>query len=947
MSDTTPEKRLVDSVSPSASNGSNTSNPLNNSSPQPLKSNESDKKPKVTRRSVACKSCHSLKVKCTPSDPNNPSAPCVRCINANRICEIDLNQTRKRRKKSEILEAKRQAGQSLPEHKKEKNTPTQSGYNSSENYSSSINNANDSLLTSRYQSPMTFDPTSPMVFRPQASSAVPPIPSNLNPQSAAPTPIPTSGIPPQLPSPHESAILRGNTTSPTSKDDEINQLKQRVRFLETELANKRLLANKKGFSNDSPTDLQSPPFVSKFDLESEISILAESSARLTDLTNQLNEAASRRIQLVSAKKPVDLISKGVITVAEAEERLKLYREQIYGRHPLIAIPDNMHAIEFLQSQPFLFNSIMSACNLITKNADKDVVLAIDNEAMTSVAVEVMVVGTKSVELVKAFLVLCLYYNSPELFKQRRYHMLNTICVSLLHDVGIFARPTYSYNQADGTLKQDANSKDKGNDEYRELVLITYFVTVSTCLVLRRSIYARWTPYVEECCSLLENSLQEKHRRLALFARMNNKLDKIHHIVHAPEMPGQKSGVSQYVIQELQRLLSDLKLKIKDNQYSLLSYYYSIEAYLHEPILTKVFKSDTELDGKAMKSIRYCTSSCLNALDEYSKLTPDQIALLPFPFGSRIMYTAGMLLRLRYLILSLPSHIDKELVPKRAVTSIQCVSKLVEQANILNPHNHYLTKMRLVLQLFIQTYATQVLELLSKNGNTPQNFKPDESETQQLRALAREYNDIRKVSKVSLVSDTRSAEPLDVLSYAATFRRENNDKPSAVAGSLRKSFSENDQAIKTSSQCGQFVSANNTPVPQVINSPPILQTNVPVLHQSQSIINGNNRNSAPLAFNNITTPSLHQFGDVLPPSSMPQPDYRQFRLPSISNTVHYSSNPRLNANLANPDQLENSYQVLNDEFWSNLLSTDSTDRINFTSNNFNGNTGNDEVFFMNN
>ena len=168
--------------------------------------------------------------------------------------------------------------------------------------------------------------------------------------------------------------------------------------------------------------------------------------------------------------------------------------------------------------------------------------------MTSVAVEVMVVGTKSVELVKAFLVLCLYYNSPELFKQRRYHMLNTICVSLLHDVGIFARPTYSYNQADGTLKQDASSKDKGNDEYRELVLITYFVTVSTCLVLRRSIYARWTPYVEECCSLLENSLQEKHRRLALFARMNNKLDKIHHIVHAPEMPGQKSGVSQYVIQ---------------------------------------------------------------------------------------------------------------------------------------------------------------------------------------------------------------------------------------------------------------------------------------------------------------------------------------------------------------------------------------------------------------
>ena len=144
---------------------------------------------------MACKSCHSLKVKCTPSDPNNPSAPCVRCINANRICEIDLNQTRKEERNQKFWKRKDRRDRVYQNIKRE-NTPTQSGYNSSENYSSSINNANDSLLTSRYQSPMTFDPTSPMVFRPQASSAVPPFSSNLNPQSAAPTPIPTSGIPP-------------------------------------------------------------------------------------------------------------------------------------------------------------------------------------------------------------------------------------------------------------------------------------------------------------------------------------------------------------------------------------------------------------------------------------------------------------------------------------------------------------------------------------------------------------------------------------------------------------------------------------------------------------------------------------------------------------------------------------------------------------------------------
>lgn len=72
-------------------------------------------------------------------------------------------------------------------------------------------------------------------------------------------------------------------------------------------------------------------------------------------------------------------------------------------------------------------------------------------------------------------------------------MLNTICVSLLHDLGIFARPIYSFNQLEGTVRQETPTAEKMNDEYRSLVLITYFSTVSICIVLRRSIYVKWTP----------------------------------------------------------------------------------------------------------------------------------------------------------------------------------------------------------------------------------------------------------------------------------------------------------------------------------------------------------------------------------------------------------------------------------------------------------------------
>lgn len=169
---------------------------------------------------------------------------------------------------------------------------------------------------------------------------------------------------------------------------------------------------------------------------------------------------------------------------------------------------------------------MAASNTVSSTLSEteiDHALALDNEAIRSVCDEVMVVGRKSVELVKSMLILTLYYNSPELFRQRRYHLLNNICVSLLHDLGIVARPSYSFDNNDGSLKQ--NPEQETGDEYKSIVLIIYFSTVSICLILRRAIYIKWTPYVEECCVALENSSELKYRKLALFARINAALEK--------------------------------------------------------------------------------------------------------------------------------------------------------------------------------------------------------------------------------------------------------------------------------------------------------------------------------------------------------------------------------------------------------------------------------------
>lgn len=104
---------------------------------------------------------------------------------------------------------------------------------------------------------------------------------------------------------------------------------------------------------------------------------------------------------------------------------------------------------------------MAASNTVNSALSEpeiDQALALDNEAIRSVCDEVMVVGRKTVELIKSMLILTLYYNSPELFRQRRYHLLNNICVSLLHDLGIVARPSYSFDNSDGSLKKIPSRK---------------------------------------------------------------------------------------------------------------------------------------------------------------------------------------------------------------------------------------------------------------------------------------------------------------------------------------------------------------------------------------------------------------------------------------------------------------------------------------------------------
>ncbi|EEQ40358.1 hypothetical protein CLUG_04486 [Clavispora lusitaniae ATCC 42720] len=380
------------------------------------------------RRSKACKQCHGLKVRCTPVDENDPASPCVRCVNSNKVCEMDLDQPRKRKKRSTNKEASTVA--ELREQVRE---------------------LQEKLLISQRQN---------LAAENHIKNEAGPSPSMAN---------------------HSPA--QSSTGAP---------------------------------------DVDSPLFISKSDLEKELALLCEENVTLREITEEIRRNADRRQEMLYRDKQLDVVSLGIISMDEAELRLRVYRDHLYAANPLVALPSDATVESMIANQPFMFNTIMSiTCMGMQSSVNPDVSLALENQAVSSVVTEVMVAGKKTVELLKCLILLSLWYNSPELFKSRRYHILNNVAVTLLHDLGIVNRASFDYSGDTQVIQK--KEEQYRSLEYRALIMILYFSTVNICLILRRAVFVKWTPYVDECCELLEKYGDQPYKELAIFSKLNYQL----------------------------------------------------------------------------------------------------------------------------------------------------------------------------------------------------------------------------------------------------------------------------------------------------------------------------------------------------------------------------------------------------------------------------------------
>ncbi|GMG21426.1 unnamed protein product [Ambrosiozyma monospora] len=337
------------------------------------------------RRSVACKACHSLKVKCVPVDPAQQFGVCIRCKKGNKHCEFDLSNVRKKKPvapKSSKTQLKDLEAELLKLKKElqEKNNLV----------------AHQNGLIHHYE---------------------------------------------QRQSKNES------TTSSEKEDTPATNIKQTM--------------------DDSKR--------TKFEYEMNfLKELNETSAKIPPTT--ILSASEKRIALSSEKLDTinaDMVTNIGLTNEQCERMLHLFLTKVHANFPVMALPENLSIDYLRQNEPLLLTLMCYISTVVdTEPSDisLDIQLRLESTISQTLAVDALVIGSKTVHLLKAMLLYCFWYLSPELFHHRRYHMFVILCVTIINDLGLTGRPYYTYSKEEGAVMRNPFADEVRSLEMKSIIL---------------------------------------------------------------------------------------------------------------------------------------------------------------------------------------------------------------------------------------------------------------------------------------------------------------------------------------------------------------------------------------------------------------------------------------------------------------------------------------------
>ncbi len=403
------------------------------------------------KRSRACEACRGLKVRCEPNQ-NNPDLPCKRCAKANRNCVVTA-PTRKRQKKTDSRVAEL-------EKKINALTATLHAQGAGPAVAAALTGqGGDNGLGDATQTQARHNPYQQVTnggYRTPYDSSRPDVAANdWTPYPRAPEVEPRKSSAPPM-------VVAGQ---------------------------KRKHMDSFSAASNSPVSTSTGP--------------QKQAQEAVGIFHTLNSSTQKPIP---THEYADVVDKGLTTAEQATEMFNWYVEKMAPHMPAVVFPAGTTAAEIRKTKPILFLAILSASS---GSFLPELQRTLTKEIMSIYAERIICGGDKTLELIQALIVSCLWYWPPEHFEELKFYQLIHIASVMAIDIGMNKKSKLQKTKVAGLFRDNPWRRtpfpDSESTESRRTWLACYFLCCNASMGLRRPNLIRWTPFMKECIEVLETS----------------------------------------------------------------------------------------------------------------------------------------------------------------------------------------------------------------------------------------------------------------------------------------------------------------------------------------------------------------------------------------------------------------------------------------------------------
>ncbi|KAF2014967.1 hypothetical protein BU24DRAFT_371826 [Aaosphaeria arxii CBS 175.79] len=219
----------------------------------------------------------------------------------------------------------------------------------------------------------------------------------------------------------------------------------------------------------------------------------------------------------------DIIDRGIISQALADELLNIYRNDLTQQCPGVLISRDWTALQLREKKPALFHAVMAAASH-SKGAELSNKL--HDEVILLFARSLFIRGEKSVQHIQALLVTVTFFTPPSTPAKLQIYQYSSMAACMALELGLASKPRTHEQLPKRAIKalQRISSAEELLENCRT-ILFLYVMTAGFAMRLRRPNTLLFNSWMEECLGLLQKSTLLEDKRVVAWLKLQRIADE--------------------------------------------------------------------------------------------------------------------------------------------------------------------------------------------------------------------------------------------------------------------------------------------------------------------------------------------------------------------------------------------------------------------------------------